>query len=45
METVPVPEVERLLMNGIKSIGYNEADATVMKEAMMWAQCVRQRER
>ena len=38
MESVPVPEVESLLMKGIRLIGYNEADATVMKDAMMWAQ-------
>jgi L-2-hydroxycarboxylate dehydrogenase (NAD+) len=37
-ETVPLPEVDRLLMNGIRSIGYNDADATIMKDAMMWAQ-------
>ena len=41
MEPVPLPEVEQLLLHGIKSIGYNEADAIVMKDAMMWAQLVR----
>ena len=36
-ESVSLPEVESLLMNGIRSIGYNNADATVMKDAMLWA--------
>merc|ERR1719149_460340 len=38
MEAVSVPETERLLFDGIRSIGYNDADATVMRDAMMWAQ-------
>ena len=37
-ESVAVPEVEDLLLRGIKSIGYDHADAVVMKDAMMWAQ-------
>ena len=37
-EMVSVPECEQLLMDGIRSIGYNDSDATVMKDAMMWAQ-------
>ena len=37
-ESVAVPEVETLLLNGIQSIGYNLDDAIVMKDAMMWAQ-------
>ena len=38
MEAVSVPETERLLFDGIRAIGYNDADATVMRDAMMWAQ-------
>ena len=34
-ETVPIAEAEVLLFKGIKSIGYSDADANVMKEAMM----------
>ena len=29
-ESVAIPEVERLLLHGIKSIGYDDADAVVM---------------
>ena len=38
METLSIAETERLLFNGIKSIGYSDADAAVMRDAMMWAQ-------
>ena len=38
METLSISETERLLFNGIKSIGYSDADAAVMRDAMMWAQ-------
>ena len=37
-ELVAIPEVETLLRDGIRSIGYNDADTEVMKDAMMWAQ-------
>lgn len=37
-ELVAIPEVEKLLRDGIRSIGYNNADTEVMKDAMMWAQ-------
>ena len=37
-ERVNINEAEALLMSGIKSIGYSEGDATIMKDAMMWAQ-------
>ena len=33
-----MPEVEQPSHEGHPTIGYNEADATVMKDAMMWAQ-------
>ena len=38
MELMSVAETERLLFDGIRAIGYNDADATVMRDAMMWAQ-------
>ena len=38
METLSIAETERRLFNGIKSIGYSDADAAVMRDAMMWAQ-------
>merc|ERR1719424_2066656 len=37
-ELVPLQECEQLLRDGIRSIGYNDADTEVMKDAMMWAQ-------
>ena len=38
MDLMSVAETERLLFDGIRAIGYNDADATVMRDAMMWAQ-------
>ena len=33
-----IAEAESLLFKGIKSIGYSDAEANVMRDAMMWAQ-------
>jgi len=37
-EVVSVSETNQLLYNGIRAIGYDDADAKVMRDAMMWAQ-------
>jgi len=37
-EVLAISEVNTLLFNGIKSIGYSDEDAAVMRDAMMWAQ-------
>eukprot|EP00966_Prymnesium_polylepis_P111735 2584865-Prymnesium_polylepis.2 len=37
-ETVTISEANRLVVNSIKSFGYSDAEAHVMKECMMWAQ-------
>jgi len=37
-EVISIAEAETLLFNGIKSIGYSDADAIVMRDCMMWAQ-------
>jgi len=37
-EVITIAEAETLLYNGIRSIGYNDADAIVMRDCMMWAQ-------
>lgn len=37
-EIVSISEANQLLYNGIRAIGYNDADAIVMRDCMMWAQ-------
>lgn len=37
-EIVTVEEADRLVINSIKSFGYNSQDAAVMRDCMMWAQ-------
>jgi len=37
-EVVTIQEAETLLFRGIKSSGYSDAEASVMRDAMMWAQ-------
>jgi len=37
-EIISISEANQLLYNGIRAIGYNDADAIVMRDCMMWAQ-------
>ena len=37
-EQVSVAEAEDLLYRGVRAIGYDDADAIVMRDCMMWAQ-------